>query len=258
VVSFFWLSHQYPTCIPLRSHSCYMPCPSHPPWLHHSIYTWRIAGPINYEAHYVDFCSLLALHLSSVQIFSSAPCSQIPSVYVPPLMLETKFDSHTEPQAKYWVQSHHNFSLNQISICCRLSKIFELCHIFEGYLCYAILSLCHDFALHSGDETVTYCTMFGVLDHFWPPVVKCYSTEDAVQIVNSVITISITRNYNHNYFLRCATFTQLTIIHVRDYSHLLHSYTGWLLSSQLHTLQLHTSKLSPETYSANSLLQAAS
>jgi hypothetical protein len=22
-------------------HSCYMPCPSHPPWLDHSIYTWR-------------------------------------------------------------------------------------------------------------------------------------------------------------------------------------------------------------------------
>jgi hypothetical protein len=30
----------------------------------------------------------------------------------------------------------------------------------------------------------------------------------------------------HNYFLRFATFTRLTIIHVRDYNHLLHSYTG--------------------------------
>jgi hypothetical protein len=30
----------------------------------------------------------------------------------------------------------------------------------------------------------------------------------------------------HNYFLRCVTFTQLTIIHVLNYNHLLHSYTG--------------------------------
>jgi hypothetical protein len=37
--------------------------------------------------------------------------------------------------------------------------------------------------------------------------------------------ISHIRNYNHNYLLRCVTFTQLTILHVRDYNHLLHSYT---------------------------------
>jgi hypothetical protein len=27
----FWLSHQYPTCIPLLPHSCYMLCPSQSP-----------------------------------------------------------------------------------------------------------------------------------------------------------------------------------------------------------------------------------
>jgi hypothetical protein len=38
---YFWLSHQYPICIPLLPHSCYTHCPSHPPWLYHSNYTWR-------------------------------------------------------------------------------------------------------------------------------------------------------------------------------------------------------------------------
>jgi hypothetical protein len=37
-----------------------------------------------------------------------------------------------------------------------------------------------------------------VLDQFWSPIVLCYSTKDAVRIVNSFITIPITRNYNHS------------------------------------------------------------
>jgi hypothetical protein len=36
-----------------------------------------------------SFLQFPSLHLSSVRIFSSAPCSQTPSVYVPPLMWET-------------------------------------------------------------------------------------------------------------------------------------------------------------------------
>jgi hypothetical protein len=37
----FWLPHQYPICIPLLSHSCYMPCPSHHPWLDSRIFKCR-------------------------------------------------------------------------------------------------------------------------------------------------------------------------------------------------------------------------
>jgi hypothetical protein len=40
VASSLWLSHET-IRVPLLSHSCYMPHPSHPPRLHYSNYTWR-------------------------------------------------------------------------------------------------------------------------------------------------------------------------------------------------------------------------
>jgi hypothetical protein len=53
----------------------------------------------SYEAlHYAAFSNLLSLHIFSVEIFSSASCSQTPSVYVPPIMSETKFHAHKESQ----------------------------------------------------------------------------------------------------------------------------------------------------------------
>jgi hypothetical protein len=50
-----------------------------------------------------SLCSFLQLPITSSlfgQTFSSAPCSQTPSVYILPLRSETKFHSHTKPRTK--------------------------------------------------------------------------------------------------------------------------------------------------------------
>jgi hypothetical protein len=61
---------------------------------------YKFARSTSYEVpHYAVFSTLLSPHPSSVQILSSAPCSQAPSVFVPPLMSDTKFRTHTEPEA---------------------------------------------------------------------------------------------------------------------------------------------------------------
>jgi hypothetical protein len=60
----FRLSRQYPICIPLLPHSCYMPCPSYPPWLDQSNYTWRR----------VQIMKLLIMQFSSVSCHFILSC----------------------------------------------------------------------------------------------------------------------------------------------------------------------------------------
>jgi hypothetical protein len=51
-------------------------------------------------SHYAAFSDLLSRHSSSVQIFSSALCSQTSPAQVPPLISETIFYIRKQPQAK--------------------------------------------------------------------------------------------------------------------------------------------------------------
>jgi hypothetical protein len=52
-----------------------------------------LAKSTSYEANYAVFSNLLSLYPSSVQIFSSAPFSQTPSVYVPSF---TRIQNHMQ------------------------------------------------------------------------------------------------------------------------------------------------------------------
>jgi hypothetical protein len=49
-------------------------------------YTWRRVQVM--KLLFTQSCSTLSLDVSSVQIFSPAPCSQMPSVYIAPLKLD--------------------------------------------------------------------------------------------------------------------------------------------------------------------------
>jgi hypothetical protein len=87
-------------------HSYYMPYPAHPQ-LDHSDYTRQIVQIM--IPHYAAFSSYLSLHPSLVQIFSLVPISQTSSDFGSPLMLETKFCTHKEPQAKLYSRIFYFF-----------------------------------------------------------------------------------------------------------------------------------------------------
>jgi hypothetical protein len=76
-------------------HACYMPWPSRHPLLNHYNYIWRIVQVVKHLKVHISPTPPL-LHPSTVLIFSSAPSSQIPLMYVISLILETKFHNQTK------------------------------------------------------------------------------------------------------------------------------------------------------------------
>jgi hypothetical protein len=93
----FQLSHKNPTAF-LFPHACYMLCLSHPPWLDCCNCTWQRVQVMKLLMIQFSQTSLL-FQPSLVQLFSLAPSSQIPSVYVPTLM----FCTHIQWQAKLYI-----------------------------------------------------------------------------------------------------------------------------------------------------------
>jgi hypothetical protein len=64
----------------------------------------------------------------------------------------------------------------------------------------------------------------GILDHFWQPVCNVTPLKTPYGLLIRYITISHITTITHNYFLRCVTFTQLTILHATiPFHHSLHN-----------------------------------
>jgi hypothetical protein len=77
VISSLLTFPQYPICIP------FLPIRviSHPAWLDRIM-----IFDDEYKLLSSSLCNFLTVHPSSFQIFSSAPCSQTPSVFIPALV----------------------------------------------------------------------------------------------------------------------------------------------------------------------------
>jgi hypothetical protein len=109
-------------------------------------------------------------------------------------------------------------------VCCIFNGSVGRSNSFEDYCL-----LVHDIVY---SKNILYNVR--VLDHFWPPVVRVMPLKTPFGLLIPLLqSQSHVTTITHNYFSCYATFTQLTIIHVCNYNHLFHSYTGWLLSYQL-------------------------
>jgi hypothetical protein len=96
-------------------------------------------------------------------------------------------------------------------------------------------------------------------------IVTCYATEDTVRIGTSFISIPITRNYIHlqlflyavSHLHSLQSYTFVTTITYYTFTLADFSAINYCLRLS-HILHLHTLKLSPRSYSANSPLKTPS
>jgi hypothetical protein len=143
-----------------------MPCPSHPPWLYHSNYTWRKVQVMKLRNMNFSLVtsSLFGPNILLSNLFSNthSPCSSLNirdqvshsyrttgKVIVLNILIFYVFRQQTRRQKVLdWmvtcitrIQSPLNFLTNQIFSCYYLSQIFELCHIFKGSVSYFYITI---------------------------------------------------------------------------------------------------------------------